>query len=138
MSRHSAARISSATVITSPASDEAHLDVELGELRLAVGAEVFVAITARDLVVTLHSGHHEQLLEQLRALGKRVEGAGLKPSRHQEVTSPFRGGAGQRRGLDLDEVVVGQHSAGCGIRPRPQSEGVARPSLTTQVQVPVL
>ena len=33
--------------------DEAHLDVELGELRLAVGAEVLVAVAAGDLVVAL-------------------------------------------------------------------------------------
>ena len=33
--------------------DEAHLDVELGELRLAVGAEVLVAVAAGDLVVPL-------------------------------------------------------------------------------------
>src|SRR3712207_7044962 len=48
-----------------------HLDVELGELRLPVGAEVLVAVAAGDLEVALGAGHHEQLLEQLRALGDR-------------------------------------------------------------------
>ena len=48
---------------------EAHLDIKLGELRLAVGTEVFIAVAAGDLVVTLHAGNHQQLLEQLRRLG---------------------------------------------------------------------
>ena len=45
---------------------EAHLDVELGELRLPVRPEVLVAEAAGDLEVALHAGDHEQLLEQLR------------------------------------------------------------------------
>ena len=44
---------------------EAHLDVELGELRLAIGAEVLVAVAASDLEVALHAGDHEQLLKEL-------------------------------------------------------------------------
>ena len=46
---------------------ERHLDVHLGELRLAVGAQVLVAEAAGDLVVALDAGDHEHLLEQLRA-----------------------------------------------------------------------
>ena len=57
--------------------DEAHLDVQLGELRLTVRAEVLVAVAAGDLVVALHAGDHQQLLEQLRALRKCVPGPGL-------------------------------------------------------------
>ncbi|SKT67734.1 Uncharacterised protein [Mycobacteroides abscessus subsp. abscessus] len=56
---------------------EAHLDVELGEFGLPVGAEILVPVTARDLVIPLHTGDHEQLLEQLRALRQRVETARL-------------------------------------------------------------
>ena len=52
---------------------ESHLRVELHELELAIGAQVFVAQAARDLVVAIESAHHEQLLEQLRALRQRVE-----------------------------------------------------------------
>ncbi len=46
--------------------EEAGLDVDLGELRLAVGTQVFVAEALGDLVVTVETGHHQQLLEQLR------------------------------------------------------------------------
>ena len=88
--------------------DKAHLDVELGELRLTVGTEVLIAITTRDLVVTLHAGDHEQLLEQLRTLGQGVPGAGPQTSRHQEVAGTLRGRAGQGGRLDLDEVSFGQ------------------------------
>ena len=61
--------------------DEAHLDVELGELGLAVGAEVLVAVAAGDLVVALHAGDHEQLLEQLRALRQGVPAPGGEAGR---------------------------------------------------------
>ena len=119
-------------------ADEAHLHVELGELRLAVGAEILVAVAARDLVVALHAGDHEQLLEQLRALRQRIEGAGLQPSGHQEVARALRGGAGQRRRLDLDEVVAGQHRPGGGIDLRAQPDGVTGTALAAHVEVAVL
>ena len=89
--------------------DEAHLDVELGELRLTVGAEVLIAITTSDLVVALHASDHEELFEQLWALRQGVPGSGLQASRHQEVTGAFGGRAGQRGRLDLDKVSVGKN-----------------------------
>ena len=78
--------------------DEAHLDVELGELGLPVGAEVLVAVAARDLVVALGAGHHQQLLEQLRALRQRVPGAGPQPRRHEEVAGALRAWSGSASG----------------------------------------
>jgi len=48
------------------AGDETHLDVELGEVGLAVGPQVLVAETAGDLEVPLEAGHHQKLLEELR------------------------------------------------------------------------
>ena len=45
--------------------DERHLDIQLGKFGLAIGAQVLVAETARDLVVAVHARHHQQLLEQL-------------------------------------------------------------------------
>ncbi len=53
--------------------DERHLEVELGEVGLAVGALLLVAKAARDLVVALEPADHQQLLEELRRLGQRVE-----------------------------------------------------------------
>jgi len=58
--------------------DEAELDVDLGELGLAIDAQIFVAEAAHDLKIAIEAGHHEQLLEQLRALGEGVELGGVQ------------------------------------------------------------
>ena len=104
--------------------DEAHLDVELGELGLPVGAEVLVAVAAGDLVVALHAGHHEQLLEQLRALRQGVPGARREPRGHEEVAGALGRRPGQRRGLDLDEVALAEHPPRGGVDLGAQPDGV--------------
>ena len=58
---------------------ERHLDVELRELEPAVGARLLVAEASHDLVVAVLSGDHQQLLQLLRGLRQRVEGAGEHP-----------------------------------------------------------
>ena len=70
--------------------DEAHLEVELGELRLAVAAQVLVAEAAGDLEVAVHAADHEQLLELLRALRQRVDVPGLEARGHDEVARALR------------------------------------------------
>ena len=116
--------------------DEAHLHVELGELRLPVGAEVLVAVTPRDLVVALHARHHQQLLEQLRALRQRVERAGLQSGRHQEVARALGRRPRHRRRLDLDEVVARQYTPrGCiDLGPQPNRGGR---TLAPQIEIAV-
>jgi hypothetical protein len=52
---------------------EGHFHVELGEFRLAVGAESSSRKAAGDLVVFFHTGNHEQLFENLRRLRQGVE-----------------------------------------------------------------
>ncbi len=122
---------SSATAMHVVLVHEAHLDVELGELRLPVGAEVLVPVAARDLVVALHAGDHQQLLEQLRALRQGVPAAGLQPGRDQEVARALGGRPGQGRRLDLDEAVVGRARRGrpcspcCAAGWRPQGRYAA-------------
>ena len=86
--------------------DERHLEVELGEVGLAVGAQVLVAEAAGDLVVALEPGDHQQLLEELRRLRQRVERAPLEPARDEEVAGALRGRAGQHRGLDVEEALA--------------------------------
>ncbi|CAI8159610.1 MAG: Uncharacterised protein [Synechococcus sp. CC9902] len=44
---------------------ETHLNVQLGEFRLAIGPQILIAETARHLVVLLDATNHQQLLEQL-------------------------------------------------------------------------
>ncbi len=103
--------------------DEGHLDVELGELRLPVGAEVLVPVAAGDLVVPLHPGHHEQLLEQLRALRQCVPGPRGQPGRDDEVARALGRGTGQGRCLDLDETVPVQHVPGGAVDLAAQPDG---------------
>ncbi len=107
--------------------DEAHLQVELGELRLAVAAQVLVAEAAGDLEVAVHAGDHQQLLELLRALRQGVDGAGLKPARDDEVARALGRGLEQDRRLDLDEAgpVVGLAD---GVGPAPSGAAAARAS----------
>jgi hypothetical protein len=70
--------------------DEAHLDVELGELRLPVSPEVLVPVAPGNLVVALHPSDHEQLLEQLGALREGVPRARGKSRGHDEVPGALR------------------------------------------------
>ena len=60
------------------AIDEAHLEVDLAELRLPVGAGILVAEAAHDLHVPVAAGDHQDLLEDLRALRQRVPLAGVQ------------------------------------------------------------
>ena len=85
---------------------ERGLDVDLRELGLAVGAQVLVAEALGDLVVAVEAGHHQQLLEQLRALRQREELAFVDAARHQVVARAFGRALGQHRRLDVDEAVL--------------------------------
>ena len=85
---------------------EGHLEVDLGELRLAVGAEVFVAEAAGDLEVAVEAGDHEDLLEDLRRLRQRVERAGVDAAGDEVVACAFGGGARHERRFDLEEAVL--------------------------------
>ena len=69
--------------------DERHLQVELRELRLAVGPQVFVAEAAGDLHVAVVAGDHQDLLVELRRLRQGVERAVVHAAGHQVVAGPF-------------------------------------------------
>ena len=92
--------------------DEGHLDIDLRKLRLAVGAEVLVPETAHDLKVALHTRDHQELLEDLRRLRKRVERALVHATRHEIVARPLGRRLRQKRRLDLVEALAGQIFAG--------------------------
>ena len=85
---------------------EGHLNVHLGELRLAVGAQILVAEAAGNLVVALYAGAHEHLLELLGALGQGVELARVRTARHNVVASALGGGVRQDRRLNLQESAL--------------------------------
>ncbi len=118
-------------------ADEAHLQVQLGELRLAVAAQVLVAQAAGDLEVAVEAADHEQLLELLRTLWQRVDVAGLQARGHDEVARPLRRGLDEQRRLDLHEAgrVVDVPD---GLHEPATREDALLQRLTAQVQVAVL
>ena len=111
---------------------EAHLNIELGEIRLTVGAQVFVTRAASDLEVALHAGHHQELLVLLRRLGQRIERTRLHPGRYQVVASALGGAVCEHRCLDLGEVSLSEEAADMGGRLIANAE-VALHALATQV-----
>ena len=86
--------------------EKRRLDVDLRELRLTVGAQVFVAKTLHDLIVAIEARHHQHLLEQLRRLRQCVELAVMDAGGHQELPRAFRRRFVQDRRLDIDEAVL--------------------------------
>ena len=91
------------------------LDVDLGELGLAVGAQILITIAAGDLVVLVYRRHHQHLLEKLRRLRQREELARVRAARYQIVPRPFRRRLRQRWRFDVPEALVFQkpsHMAG--------------------------
>src|SRR5262249_32142211 len=82
-----------------------HLQIDLRELRLAVGTEIFVAEAAHDLEILVEAGDHQDLLEQLRRLRQRVKLAGINSAGDQVVASAFRSGARHERRFDLKEPL---------------------------------
>ena len=85
--------------------DERHLDIELREFRLAIGAWIFIAKTARDLHVAAEAADHEDLLEQLRRLWQRVKRAPMDAARHEEVARSTRRRFDEHGRFDFEKVA---------------------------------
>ena len=117
--------------------DEAHLEVELSVLGLAVGAQVLVAEAAGDLEVALEAGHHQQLLELLRRLRQRVEVAGVDAAGDEVVARALRRRCGQKRRLDLGEAAVAEEVAD-ELDDAVAGDDVLVHRLAAQVEVAVL
>ena len=85
---------------------ERSFHIDLSKFRLTISAQVFVTEAFNDLIVTVKTGHHQQLFEQLRGLRQCVEFTFVHTRRHQVVTRAFRRGFGQHRSFDVEEAVV--------------------------------
>ncbi len=116
---------------------EAHLHVVLHELELPVAAQVLVTQATRDLEVAVQAAHHEELLEQLRALRERVEVARAEARRHHEVACALRRRRDEHRRLDLDEVALGHRRPERGVHGRAEAQVVLhRRAPQVEVAVP--
>lgn len=116
--------------------DEAHLQIELGELGLAVLAQILIPEAARELEVAVDPRDHEHLFEELGRLGQSVERAGLEPRGHQKVPGPFRGAPGEHRGFDVEETLPVEEVPDGLFHPVAQAEPLEH-RLSTQVEVAV-
>ena len=117
--------------------DEAHFEVELGELRLAVAARVLVAEALGDLEVFFHSRRHEKLLELLRRLRQGVELAGVQAARNEIVPRALRRALDEDGSLDVEEAALAEEVADELDGPMAHDQHVAH-FRTAQVEVAVL
>ena len=87
---------------------EAHLQIDLRELKLAVGAQILVAEAAGDLEIAVEAGDHEDLLEDLRRLRQRVELAGMHAAGNQKIARALGRGLGQDGRFDLEKALLAE------------------------------
>ena len=85
--------------------DERRFDVDLGEFRLAIGAQIFVAKTFCDLKIFFHPGDHEQLLVLLRRLRQRVKFPRRQPAGNEKIARAFRRALRKNRRFDFEETL---------------------------------
>src|SRR5262249_26927533 len=117
--------------------NEGSLEVDLGELGLAIRAKVFVTKAAGDLKVPIIPRYHQQLLVDLGTLRQRIELPGVNTTRHQVVARAFGRRLGENRSLDV-ETVEGRQSVARALKQAVAEDQVALQLRATQVQDPVL
>src|SRR5580704_5465299 len=83
-----------------------HFQIELRELRLAVGAKILVAEAAHDLKIAVHAGNHQDLFEDLRRLRQRVELPLMHAARDEIIARAFGRGAREHGRLDLEKAQL--------------------------------
>ena len=116
---------------------EGHLEIDLGELGLAVGAQVFVAEAAHDLEILFEAADHQKLLENLRRLRQGVEAAGLHAAGHQVIARAFGRGARHEGRFDFEKALRIEELAHREGDLRAQND-VALHVRTAQVHVAIL
>ena len=114
-----------------------HLEIDLSEFGLAIGAEILITEAADDLEVLIEAADHEELLEDLRGLRERVEAAGLYAAGNEVIARAFRGGTRHERRFDFEEAEAVQHFANGEGDLRAQDD-VALHARAAQIDVTVL
>ena len=117
--------------------DEAHLTVDLSELRLAVRTKILVTEALDDLEIAVKATNHQQLLEGLRRLGQSVELVRVHARGHDEVAGTLRRRLNEDRRLYFEEALtikIAAHSEGKAVT----QLKIGAYAATTQVEVAVL
>jgi hypothetical protein len=83
-----------------------HFHVELGKLRLPIGAQVLIAKTTCDLVVLIQPGNHADLFEDLGRLWQREKFSWLHARGHDVIARALGGRLDQVRRFDLGKPLL--------------------------------
>ena len=86
--------------------DKRHLNVELREFGLPIGPQILVAKALGHLHVAVKSGHHQQLLVELRRLRQGEERTVIEPAGHEVVAGALWRAAAEHRRFHIDELKV--------------------------------
>ena len=86
--------------------NERHFAVDLRELGLTVGTQVFIAEALGYLEITVETCHHEQLLVELRRLREGIKLSRIHARRHHEVAGTLGGRFHQDRSFHFKEAIV--------------------------------
>jgi hypothetical protein len=117
--------------------DEAHLEIQLRELRLAIASKVLVPEAAGDLEIAIDAADHEELLELLGALRQGVDRTRLEPRWDDEVAGTLGRRLDEVRRLDLDEAAGVVDLANGLDEPAPEQQALLH-RLAADVEIAVL
>ena len=132
MTRHSLKHIQDILLLY-----ERHLAVNLGKLRLTIGAKVLVAEAFYDLEITIKTADHQQLFQNLRALRQGVERTRIHAAGYYEIASSLRSGIHQNGCFNLQEALFVQVTT--YLKGHFVSQLQVLPDAgTTQIQVAIL
>ena len=117
--------------------DERHLDVELGELGLAGGPEVFIPEAAGDLEVAVEPGDHQHLLVELGRLRERIEVAGWTRLGTRKSRAPS-GVLRPRMGVSTSRKAEARHGVAHQLRHLVAEDEDPLHRRPTEVEVAIL
>ena len=118
--------------------DKAHFEIELVEFtRAAISPRVFIAEAGRDLEIAIKAGDHQQLLEHLRRLGKRIEFPRMHAAGHQIIARAFRAARRQDRRLEFHEPLI-DHAAAQRRNHIAAQHDVLVQAVATQIEEAIL
>ena len=118
--------------------DERHFHVELRELRLPVGPQVFVAEAAGDLHIAVVAGDHQNLLVELRRLRQRVKRAVMNAAGNEIVAGSLGRAAAEHRRFDVDESRARRNTSRMPRMIRCRSSSVCCISGAAQIEIAIL
>ncbi len=109
----------------------------MGEFRLPIGAQIFIAEAAGQLKVAFHAADHEQLFEELRRLGQGVETLRMDAAGHQVIASPFGSADRQHGSFDFQKTPRVEKLADA-LKDAVPGRQIVTHGRPADVQVPVL